>query len=161
MRSRVNQNSTARASGAEASNEIPAKAQGSLFEAEDETPKDKLRKTGKLFEKWIESFHEFTLQGLFEYIITSGGIISYIMESSDQMQLMEELRTLFDLIKEYTHQDPALKLSGFLELLDMMSDYDIALPQQKISSHEKGIHLMTTHASKGLEFERVYVFGLR
>ncbi len=113
-----------------------------------------------MMEKLIGDVPNITLQELFEHIIQQAGILNYIMQSDDKIALMQLLTALFDFIKEETSRNPLLDLKELISIFDLMEKEGIALPMNKVAGTDKGVNLMTTHGSKGLEFEYVFFAGV-
>ncbi len=120
---------------------------------------DGLKQFSLMLEKLIADVSNITLQELFEHIIQQAGVLNYIMQSDDKIALMQLLTALFDFIKEETSRDPLLNLKDLISIFDLMEKEGIALPMNKVSGTDKGVNLLTTHGSKGLEFEYVFFAG--
>ena len=112
-----------------------------------------------LIEKLIADVSNITLQQLFEHIIQQAGVLNYIMQSIDKIALMQLLTALFDFIKDETSRNPLLNLKELISIFDLMEKEGIALPMNKVAGTDKGVNLLTTHGSKGLEFEYVFFAG--
>ncbi len=112
-----------------------------------------------MIEKLIAEVSNITLQELFEHIIQNAGVLNYIMKSADKIALLQLLTALFDFIKDETSRNPLLKLKELISIFDLMQKEGIALPMNKVAGSDKGVNLLTTHGSKGLEFEYVFVAG--
>lgn len=108
---------------------------------------------------WIKELSNLTIQGLFEKILTRGGIISYIMNSPDNVWLMQVITTFFDFIKNESAKDPRIKLKDILKMLDQMRSNGIGLSLNKIVHAENGVNFVTGHSSKGLEFKHVFLIS--
>lgn len=108
---------------------------------------------------WISSISNYTLQVLFQTILEQGKILEYILKQPEKVWLLEVLSSLFEYIKEETSKEPRMSLSGFLDRIDKMEANNIGIPVQKVNYADNGIHLMTAHAAKGLEFNTVYIIG--
>ncbi|MBX9850334.1 MAG: ATP-dependent helicase [Cytophagaceae bacterium] len=108
---------------------------------------------------WIKEVSNLTVQGLFEKMLTKGGIVSWIMKSPDNVWLMQVITSLFDFIKEETAKNPRLKLKDILKILDQMRSNGISLDLNKIVHAEKGVNFVTSHSSKGLEFKHVFLIS--
>jgi DNA helicase-2/ATP-dependent DNA helicase PcrA len=113
-----------------------------------------------MIEKLITDVPNITLQELFEHIIQQAGVLNYIMQSDDKIALMQLLTALFDFIKEETSRNPLLNLKELISIFDLMEKEGIALPMNTGSGTDKGATLLTTHGSKGLEFEYVFFAGV-
>jgi DNA helicase II / ATP-dependent DNA helicase PcrA len=108
---------------------------------------------------WIKEMPNLTVQGLFEKILTKGGILTYIMNSGDKIWLMQVISTFFDLIKDESAKNPNFKLEDLLSMLDQMRKNKIPVHLNKIIHAEKGVNFITAHSSKGLEFKYVFLIA--
>ncbi len=72
---------------------------------------------------------------------------------------VEIIRTLLHLVVSETEKNPRLTLGQFLVFLERLREYDTDIPLATFNS-DNGIKVMTLHASKGLEFEHVYIAHL-
>jgi len=120
----------------------------------------KLKNFSGIIEQLISDVSNVTLQQLFEKIIHSGGVLTYIMESEDKVALMQLLTKLFDFIKDETARNPFLNLDDLIKIVDLMEKEEIKLPLSQVSGSDKGVNLLTAHGSKGLEFEHVFFAGI-
>ncbi len=118
-----------------------------------------LKQFSFIIEKLIGDVSNITLQQLFEHIIQHAGVLNYIMQSGDKIALMQLLTALFDFIKDETSRNPLLNLKELISIFDLMEKEGIALPMNKVAGNDKGVNLLTTHGSKGLEFEYVFFAG--
>jgi DNA helicase-2/ATP-dependent DNA helicase PcrA len=138
-----------------------------LNEKSNEVPKDLfstgvhdgLKKAHILLEKWIADVPNITLQNLFENIIREGGVLTYIIQNPEKLWMMQVLTGLFDFVKEETRRNPYLTLQELINTIELMEKEDLSLPLVQVSGTDKGVNLLTTHGSKGLEFEYVFLAG--
>jgi DNA helicase-2/ATP-dependent DNA helicase PcrA len=128
---------------------------------------EQLKKVTAFLEKLIADVSNVTLQRLFENIINDlennfndVGVLQYIMQSDEKIQLMQILTALFDFIKEETSRNPLLSVGELIEILDLMQNENISLPLVQIAGSDKGVNLLTAHGAKGLEFEHVFFAGV-
>ncbi len=139
-----------------------------LFDKSNKPAKDlfdvginqELKQFSSIIEQLIADVSNVTLQQLFENIIQNAGVLSYIIKSEEKIPLMQILTKIFDFIKEETSRDPQLKLSKFIDTIDLMQKEDLKLSMNQEAGSDKGVNLLTTHGSKGLEFEYVFVAGV-
>jgi DNA helicase II / ATP-dependent DNA helicase PcrA len=132
----------------------------------DKTIDERLKNTGKKLELLIGDVPNVTLQNLVGNIISCSpekipgtDVLSYIMESSEKIKLLNLLTAFFDFVKEETSRSPSLALKDLIAIIDLMEKEGIALPMTQVAGSEKGINLLTAHGSKGLEFEYVFFAG--
>lgn len=108
---------------------------------------------------WIKESKNYTLQVLFEKILTKGNILEHVMNSPDRMWNMQVITTFFDFIKKETTRNPKMSLEDFLEVVKKHESYGLAIPVNKIYHSEMGVNFVTAHSSKGLEFKYVFLIG--
>lgn len=118
-----------------------------------------LRVAGEFLEGLVNAVPNHTLQQLFEILIRNGGVVTTILAEPDGTWQLQVLTRLFDFVKDETRRDPDLNLRQFIELLDLMEQEEVSLPMAQVTGSEQGVNLLTTHGSKGLEFEHVFLAG--
>lgn len=122
-------------------------------------PINGLQKAINSLEKLIGDVPNVTLPTLFENIIRETGVLSYIMQHHEKHWLLQELTGLFNFLKEETSRNPSLNLAELITAIELMENEGIILPLVQVSGSDKGVNLLTTHGSKGLEFEFVFLAG--
>ncbi len=89
------------------------------------------------------------------FIVTATGLRDMYkagkLEDEEKVGNLEELVTLG---KRYDHMPQGEGLETFLEDVALQSDQD------EMDKNKKGVKLLTVHASKGLEFDYVFIAGL-
>jgi len=138
---------------------VGGKIKNELFEETDNRVWRNMKKLSDDLEYWIHESKNITVQQLLEKIVTRGGVLRYIMQSSDKLWLMQELTSFFDFVKSESAKNPRITIARIAETIRMMQQDEIELPVNKISYNEQGVNLVTAHASKGLEFDEVFLFG--
>lgn len=113
----------------------------------------------KVLESWIADAANLTTQQLIERLINESGLLAQCLTGTDKRWNMQLLHTFFDFVKEECARKPRTSARELLETIDLMLSQRVALPAQLISYAEEGVHFLTAHASKGLEFEHVYMMG--
>ena len=115
--------------------------------------------TSALLDGMMSEIPIITLQTLFEKILNDGGVLEYIMISTEKSWLLQVVSTFFDLIKKETAKNPDLDLKSLLLMIKKMEDNKISLPINKTITSENGLNFLTAHSAKGLEFKKVYMIG--
>ncbi len=118
-----------------------------------------LKKISGILEQLIADVPNITLQQLFSNIIQQTGVINYVLNSTDKIQLLQLLTALFDFIKEETSRNPTLNLRSIISIIDLMEKEGLPIPMAQVAGNDKGVNLLTAHGSKGLEFEYVFIAG--
>lgn len=96
---------------------------------------------------------EHSVSEILKYIITESGMERSYKAEPDGEERLENLRELVSLAVRYDHLPHEDGLEKLLEEATLMSDQDNL-------EAARGVKLMTIHASKGLEFDTVFVSGL-
>ena len=130
--------------------------QGSLFQ-EGGVPE--LAKAVQVLESLISEVPNVTLLNLVEQILQKTGIIQAVLQSPNKGFELDVVTKFFDFIKEETHKRPSLHLKDLVEMIALMQKEGIRLSLPITTGGETGVNLLTTHGSKGLEFEYVFVAG--
>ena len=108
---------------------------------------------------WLQEAPGLTVQLFFEKVITEGGLLKDALTAPDKKWKMQLLNTFFDFIKAESVRNPKLDLKQFLESIEKMEMSGVELPMMKIASSEDGVHFITGHSAKGLEFDQVFILG--
>ena len=120
---------------------------------------DALKKLNANIDFWISEAHNNTLQSLIESVLNRSGLLNYALRHPERVFQMELINSFFDFVKEENNRYPDLSLEALLETLNQMKANKLTLDVNKVSYQKNGVNFMTAHGSKGLEFERVYIFS--
>jgi len=93
----------------------------------------------------------------FEYIINKTGFLNYLISLNESAHHLNRLQSLFDEIKIINTKDKTLKLSGFLKYIGLLQENNLQIKERELSANYEGVHLMTAHKSKGLEFSYIFI----
>ncbi len=132
-----------------------------IFSGDVENLPAKAKKSYQEFQEILAKIADFASQNppsaLVQFIIE---ILNYekTAQELNSEELLERLANMFELVefaKKYDDFEPEVGLEKFLEEVALMSDQDT----KKDEKDEPRVKLMTIHASKGLEFEVVFLTG--
>ncbi|MEP6514155.1 MAG: 3'-5' exonuclease, partial [Parafilimonas sp.] len=115
-----------------------------------------LKKASSIIEILLQAVPNTTVQLLLERIINNTGMLHHVIQSENKHQLLQQLNTFFDFVKQETHRKPYMTLHTLVELIQLMRKEKLSVPLVQITGSEKGVNLLTVHGSKGLEFEYVF-----
>jgi len=103
-----------------------------------------------------QALETIPLSEALRFILESSGLLRMYKEKKDREEAehFENVRELVNLAVRYDGEMPPVGAQTLLEEAALQSDQD------EIDDHEDRVSLMTIHASKGLEFENVFVTGL-
>ncbi|MES2623454.1 MAG: UvrD-helicase domain-containing protein [Patescibacteria group bacterium] len=97
------------------------------------------------------------LSDVIKYIFQASGLEKiFISGNEDDAERAENVKELVSLTTKYDVLPPAEAIELFLEEASLMSDQD----QLNEKGMENKVRLMTVHASKGLEYDYVFVTGM-
>lgn len=126
--------------------------------AGEEVPRSAELKVSQVYsflDKIITTLQTEPLSHVMQMIIVDSGMEKEMLEgSSDDRERLENARELVSLTVRYDGQPGIEVLTQFLEETSLQSDQD------NDTKEKNGVRLMTIHASKGLEFDQVFVVGL-
>jgi DNA helicase-2/ATP-dependent DNA helicase PcrA len=120
----------------------------------------RMAEVSAIIEQWIGYESQYTIQMVFERILTESGMLNRILTMPESTTRLQVVNTLFNFIKEETATYPEMSLNDLLDTLDKMNLHKIPINIQHVISSSKGINLMTAHGSKGLEFEHVFILNV-
>lgn len=118
-----------------------------------------LKQTSQVIEQLIADVSNLPIQQLLDYVIRRAGILPYIMQHPQKIELMNLITAFFNFVKEENRRNPAMNLANLISLLDLMEKEDVPLPMMRVTGNDKAVNLLTAHGSKGLEFEYVFLAG--
>jgi DNA helicase-2/ATP-dependent DNA helicase PcrA len=97
------------------------------------------------------------LSEVFKYIFQASGLEKiFISGTEEDLERAENIKELVSLTTKYDTLPPAEAIELFLEEASLMSDQD----ELNEKGQENKVRLMTVHASKGLEYDYVFVTGM-
>lgn len=126
-----------------------------IFEGREESLPKKTKEKIKEFKKLLERIKNYLSMHVpsetIKYVMKETG-----MEDSykKELDIVENLRELVTLATRYDEYGAEEGLERFL------SDAALVADQDELDEKKGGVKLMTVHASKGLEFEHVFIVGL-
>lgn len=128
-----------------------------IFAGEDipASSQQKVNKVYDFLDKINESIKTEPLSHIMQMIIVDSGMEREMLEgSSEDRERLENARELVSLTVKYDDKKASEILDQFLEETSLQSDQD------NDKKEKEGVRLMTIHASKGLEFDYVFIVGL-
>ena len=118
-----------------------------------------IKDTSNALEDLLKLSNNSTLQHLVESVIQRGGVLTYIMQSTEKPWLLQILTAFFNYVKEESKRKPDIGLHEFLTNINLMRSNNIAMPLVKTTASDDGVNLVTAHGSKGSEYAYVFVIG--
>lgn len=125
----------------------------------DEDSVAKIHAIAELTNKWQKDLQELPVQLLFQSILDDIHALKFVKQHKEKVWLLQELKTLFDFVKEENQKKPNMSLTDFLETIQQLRNYSISIPFVKSSYAEEAVQLTSIHGSKGLEYTYVFLIG--
>ncbi|MEL6866392.1 MAG: PD-(D/E)XK nuclease family protein, partial [Bacteroidota bacterium] len=94
---------------------------------------------------------------LLERVINRTGLLHQIMAAPDRSWQLQVVKTFFDFVRRETDKQPRLSLQKLLDMLDNMDANRLPIRLNRQIHAGEGVHLITAHSSKGLEFRYVFM----
>jgi len=107
-------------------------------------------------ERWSRGGRVKYLGGTFEDVVRSSGALASIMANPGAPARMEKLNGLFKEIKKFAERNRNAGLKDLIDHLDMLEE-GVLIKKTNMAASAQGVRLMTTHRSKGQEFDHVYI----
>ena len=121
----------------------------------------KIAPTYILLDKIIEMLDTETLSSTMLYVLKESGIEQDLREGGDdEMERLANIYELISITNRYDATGGAEALEIFLTDSGLHSDQDELDNKDKDNKVISGVRMMTVHASKGLEFDYVFITGL-
>lgn len=110
---------------------------------------------------WWERTHALVadtgLPQLVEHLLNGSGLLADVLKAPDRLWQVQVAKTFLDFVREEVARRPRLSLPELLTMFEQMDGNRLALSLRKDIELEDGVHLVTAHSSKGLEFNTVFL----
>jgi DNA helicase-2/ATP-dependent DNA helicase PcrA len=110
------------------------------------------------FQRMLDEIHDVALSKkpseLVKFVLTRTGIESAAKKNAEEEEKLENMRELASVARTYDN----LPIGEAVESL--LSNAALATDQDELKEDKDAVRLMTVHASKGLEFDYVFIAGL-
>jgi len=118
---------------------------------------DRLLEAGRQLENWIAQSTVDSLSVLLSAVWTQSGLQAYVLRHPDRVWLLQALSTFEAFVAAEGMRRPGLRLPELLHTIERMLENRLELPMQNSIQPREGVHLLTAHAAKGLEFDHVFM----
>lgn len=94
-----------------------------------------------------------------DVLINESGFLEYILKNPGSLDNLHKLDAFFNEVRTLSESHKDYSIDHFIKYLDVLNQYGLMVKRSG-QSIQKGVRLMTTHKSKGLEFDYVYLTGV-
>ncbi len=110
--------------------------------------------------RWRNAAEFHSAAEVFESAVEESGFLAHILAKRNSVDILHKLNAFFDELKDLAEQRGSLALKEFVAYLDMLDEHELLIKRVPPAHQQAGrVRLMTAHASKGLEFDYVYITG--
>jgi DNA helicase-2/ATP-dependent DNA helicase PcrA len=114
----------------------------------------KLREFAKLYAE-LRAIPQHPAASAVEAVLARSGLLTALGEGHGaDIDAIENLRELVSAANHFDNENPEATLGEWLQQVSLLSDVD------RLKDGLGAVTLMTLHAAKGLEFDRIYITGL-
>lgn len=93
-----------------------------------------------------------SIDQLMELVLEKSGYL-HMLQEDKEIERLENIKELINDIGDYVETNPDGSLQDYLQEISLYTD-------KEATEHGEFVQLMTIHAAKGLEFDRVFVYSL-
>ncbi len=131
--------------------------QENLWEQLGLSDREALRRFRDFHSHMLRHYASLSAPAFVERLVNRSGLLRYVLQHEDKAWLLQAVKTFLDFVREETARNPRLTVARLLDLLRNMDANRISLELNKAIQAEEGVHLITAHSAKGLEFQYVYM----
>jgi len=93
----------------------------------------------------------------FELVITETGLLAWIQEQPNHLDLLNELNSLYNRVKSLVAHDHNFKLKNFLQTISIMQEHRLKINAEDLNIKQQAVHLATVYKAKGQEWQHVFL----
>ena len=106
--------------------------------------------------KYAKELYNYQIDELIGKIINDFGYLSYVLSLDDAVVVLDKLHSFVELSRYLSRSRDSYTAYEFLSDLDLIKKHKLNIKKSASVVHD-GVQIMTAHASKGLEFEYVFL----
>jgi len=108
-----------------------------------------------------QAFAQASVLEIYRTVMAKSGIMQWVMNQPDALFHLDILNSLHRFIDEQTQRKPYLSCYDLIQVIEDMRSEHLRLNIQRTGGDKNGVQIMTFHAAKGMEADRVYLIGCR
>lgn len=136
-----------------------------VYMSADETPEEneivapaqKISRFCQNLSEWNTELRSLAFADFFQKVLADSGFLRFLLSEKTRLETLNHFNSLFAEIKSLSRGNPDFSLATFLEILDLRTEFGVAIEDRMLISPEESLRILTTHGAKGLEFEAVFV----
>jgi DNA helicase-2/ATP-dependent DNA helicase PcrA len=120
---------------------------------------DKVLAFSVAIEELCGNIHDDTPHAFLERLVHATGLLRWIIRQPERDWYLQLLKSLMDHCAREMDVSPGLTIEQYITLLSKHQEHLVSIPVKKAIEASHGIELITAHAAKGHEYDRVYMMG--
>jgi len=114
-----------------------------------------LEKLSNLLQQAVQKKENESCMDFFTWFVRESGYLGYVVGHENAVYALAKLERLYDEVRKEQSARGEFIFDDFIHYINSLKKYDIKL--DVTSTGKSGVHLMTYHGAKGLEFDTVYI----
>lgn len=108
----------------------------------------------------IRHYNSLSAPAFVEQLINRSGLLGYALAQENKTWLLQVLRSFLSFVRQEAARNPRLTIGGLLDLLRSMDANRLSVEAAESVYSLDGVHLLTAHSGKGLEFRQVFMLDV-
>ncbi|HEV2339534.1 MAG TPA: ATP-dependent DNA helicase [Patescibacteria group bacterium] len=118
-----------------------------------------IQRTIQLLQKWHTDTSNMPFDQFMKIILQESSLLVTLLQENNGLIHLENIKRLFQEVYVRQERNPLFSLSDFLRYIDTLQEHHIRI-QHTPTIQKNGVHILTAHKAKGLEFDYVYILQL-
>ena len=108
----------------------------------------------------IRHYNSLSAPAFVEQLINRSGLLGHALAQPNKAWLLQVLRSFLSFVRQEAVRNPRLTIGGLLDLLRSMDANRLPVEVSESVYALDGVHLLTAHSAKGLEFRQVFMLDV-
>lgn len=118
--------------------------------------KKSLQTITQKFQTWKKLCYEMPLDQLIKCVLEQSGLLSFLLKKKQGLIHLENIKRFLQEVYIQVAKNPQFDLEKLLIFVDTLAEHHMRITHVPTIA-KNGIHIMTAHKAKGLEFDYVYI----
>jgi len=115
----------------------------------------------KIFSEQLYSYSNLdfsvTFTQWFEQVLKESGVFDWVRAHSNQVELLNQLNSLYNQVKNLVADNHQFKLVDFLQTIQVMEEHKLRILMEDLNIKQGAVQLSTVHKAKGQEWQYVFI----
>lgn len=101
--------------------------------------------------------HSVTFTQWFEEVLKESGVFDWVKNHDNQIELLNQLNSLYNQIKSLVADNNQFKLVDFLQAIEVMQEHKLSITAEDLNVKQGAVQMSTVHKAKGQEWQYVFM----